>query len=222
MRIVDVEQRFLHARDQTQCTQRRNVTIHAENAIAGQHCRALGCALELTHRTFHIQMRIPPQPAAGQACGIEQAGVIEPVLHADIVFFAKQGLLHGQVGDEAAAEQQRRGIAEPVGDLAFERFMRGVVAADQMRGGGAGTIARGGVLQSGDHFELLRQTQIVVGAKTGQPAAIDFQPHTIAAAHLAPYPDPFLGHTQLAQRRNPFVQIGASHGVVQRREGPLA
>lgn len=83
--------------------------------------------------------------------------MIEPVLHADIVFFAEQCLLHRQIGDETVAEQQRRWIAQPLGDFALKRFVRGVVAADQMRGGGTGAIAGSGILQRGDHFELLRQ-----------------------------------------------------------------
>ncbi len=222
VRVVHIEQRLLHACHQAQGAQRRDIAVHAENAVCGQHRRAFGRALELAHRAFHIQVRIAPQPATGQPRGIEQAGVIEPVLHADIVFFAEQRLLHGQVGDEAAAEQQRRRIAQPFGDFAFQCFVRGVVPADQMRGGGAGTIAGSGILQRGDHFELLRQAQVVVGTETGQPTAVDLQPHAIAPAHLPSHPHPFLGHTQFTQRRNPFVQIGASHGGVQRQGRPAS
>ncbi|MCW0462723.1 hypothetical protein NB717_003791 [Xanthomonas sacchari] len=185
VRVVHVQQRLLGARHQRQRAQRGDVAVHAEHAIGGQHRRTVGGVLELAHRAFGIQMRIATQAAAGQAAGVEQAGVVEPVLHAHVLFLAQQRLLHRQVGDEAAAEQQRLRIAEPVGDLAFQRLVQRVVAAHQVRGGGAGALARGRVLQGGDHFELLRQAQVVVAAEAGQPAAVHFQAHAVAAADAA-------------------------------------
>ena len=60
---------------------------------------------EITLLARQIQARLNPHPA-GQQRGIQQAGVVEPVLHADVAVFQQQGLLHRQVGQIAAAEQQ--------------------------------------------------------------------------------------------------------------------
>ncbi len=212
VRVIDVQQRVLHARHQRQRPQRRDVAVHTEDAIGGQHRRAVGRVLELAQRAFGIQMRIAPQAATGQARSIQQAGVVEPVLHADIVFFAEQGLLHGEVGGKATAEQQRPRITEPVGHFLFQRFMQGMVAADQVRGGRAGAFARGGILQCADHAELLGKTQIVIAAEVGQPLTVHFQLHAIAPAHHAAHPQAPLRVAELALGLDAVVQVRTGHG----------
>ncbi|MNV47927.1 hypothetical protein D3C71_1398110 [compost metagenome] len=210
--IVHVQQRFLHARHQRQRAQRGHVAIHAEHAVGDQHRRAVGRVLQLAQRALGIQVRVAAQAAACQPRGIEQAGVVEPVLHAHIVFFAEQRLLHGQVGGKAAAKQQRTRVAEPVGHFPLQRVMQGMVAADQVRGGGAGAFARGGILQRADHPELLRQAQVVIAAEAGEPLAIDLQPHAIATGHRAPHAQAPLRVAELALGLDAVVQVGAGHG----------
>ena len=86
-------------------------------------------------------MRVAAQAATGQPGGVEQAGVVEPVLHADVVVVSQQCLLHGEVGDEAAVEQQRARVAKPVGHFPLQLLVQGVVAADQRRGRAARAFA---------------------------------------------------------------------------------
>ncbi|MNT22445.1 hypothetical protein D3C72_1578270 [compost metagenome] len=164
-------------------------------------------------------MRVAAQARAGQPRGIEQTGVVELVLHADIVLFAQQRLLHGQVGGEATAEQQRTRVTEPLGHFAFQCVMQRVVAADQVRSPGTGPFTRGGVLQCVDHAELLGQAQVIVAAEAGQPAPIDFQAHTIATGDRAPRAATALCIAQRALGLEAGGQVGACHGGWMRRRG---
>jgi hypothetical protein len=100
--------------------------------------------------------------------------VVEPVLHAGVLV-AEQRLHDREVGEVAAAEQQRARCTEPVGEFAFERVVRGMVAAHEMRGDATGAFARRAVLQGVDHRELLGEAEVVVAAESGQPVAVDFE-----------------------------------------------
>ncbi len=219
MRVVHVEQRLLQARDQRQRTQRCNIAVHAEDTIGGQHRRTLGCVLELAHGAFRIQVRVAAQARTGQPRGIEQAGVVELVLHADIVLFAQQRLLHRQVGGEATAEQQGARVTEPVGQFAFQRVVQRVVATDQMRGTGTGAIACGRILQRVDHAELLGQAEVVVAAEPGQPAPVNFQAHAITTGDRAPRAATALCIAQRALGLEAGGQVGAGHAGFRRRRG---
>ena len=208
--VIDVQQRVLGPRDQRQRAQRRDVAVHAEDAIGRQHRRAARRVAQLAHRPFRVQVRVAAQARAGQAGGVDQAGVVEPVLDADIVVL-QQRLLHRQVGGEAAAEQQRARHAEPFGHLALELRMQGVVAADQVRGGRAGAFARDRVLQGGADFELRSQAQVVVAAEAGQPLAIDLDPHPVAPGHRAPLAQAPLRDALAALGEDAFVDVGTGH-----------
>ena len=157
-------------------------------------------------------MWIAAQACTGQPRRIEQAGVVELVLHADIVLFAQQCLLHRQVGGEATAEQQRTRIAQPLGHFAFKCLVQGVVAADQVRGTGTSAFACGGVLQRVDHAELLGQAQVVVAAEAGQPLAVHFQAYAITTGDRAPRAATALGIAQGALGVEAGGQVGAGHG----------
>jgi hypothetical protein len=63
--------------------------------------------------------------------------------------------------------------------------MRGVVAADQVRGDAAGALARGAVLQCIHHRELLREAELIVAAEVQQPLAIAALIQHVAADAIA-------------------------------------
>ncbi|KAF1012761.1 MAG: hypothetical protein GAK31_03978 [Stenotrophomonas maltophilia] len=174
---------------------------------------------QLAQCAFAVQVRVAAQARAGQPRGIDQAGVVELVLYADIVFFGQQGLLHGQVGGEATAEQQRTRVAEPLGHVALQRLVQCVVAADQVRCAGADAFACGCILQCIDHAELLGQAQVIVAAEAGQPAPVQFQADTIAALHRAAGTVAALGIAQGTLGKQAGGQIGAGHGGFRRRRG---
>ena len=89
-------------------------------------------AHQLAHRRLGVAVRIALEFAHRQARAVEQAGVVELVLHADIAR-PEQRLHHRQVGQVAAAEQQRARVAQPLGGFQFEGRMFRAVAADQRR-----------------------------------------------------------------------------------------
>src|SRR3546814_7630813 len=103
VRIVDIQQRVLRLRGQSQFAQRGDVAVHAEDTIGGQQRGAVRIAAQLAQRTVGIGVRVATQAAAGQARGVDQAGVVEAVLHAQVVV-AEQRLDHGEVGQERSEE----------------------------------------------------------------------------------------------------------------------
>ena len=215
MGIVHVQGGALHPRHQRQLLQRRDVAIHAEHAIGGQQRGTVRPTAQLPQGGLGIGMRVAAQGAAGQLGAVDQAGVVAPVLHADVAL-AQQRLQHRQIGHVTAAEQQRRGYAEPVGDLALKRVVGGMVAADQMRGHAAGTFARGHVLQRTGHRELLRQAQVVVAAEIQQPARHAIGAHhlaarTVAVQHAAADADALRGNAPLTLRGDAGGQRLARH-----------
>src|SRR5690606_24759293 len=116
-----------------------------------------------------------------------------------------------------AAEQQRARRADPFGQLALQLVVDRVVAADQVRGGAAGALARSGVLQRVDHRELLRQPQAIVAAEVQQPAAIDLAAHAVAADDGAAHARTSERGALLALRGDARVQVGAlSHRAASR------
>ena len=142
-------------------------------------------------------MRVAAQLAARQAGRIDQAGVVEPVLHAHVAVL-QQCLLDGEIGEETAAEQQATRIAQPVGDVLFQAFVGQVMPGDQVGSAGARAFAAGRILQRVLHLELLGQAQIVVAGEFGQPAAIDLHPHAVAAGDGAAHARASLGGAELA------------------------
>ncbi len=164
-------------------------------------------------------MWITAQVCAGQCRGIEQTGVVELVLHADVAFLAQQRLLHGQVGQVRAGEQYGARIAEPVGHFVLQGIVQDMAAA---RAGGrtaAAAFARGRILQRVDHPELLAQPQIIAAAEGGKPAAIDFQAHAIAAADGTLGGRTRGGDPRRTQGQDSGRQIGTGHGGGMRQGG---
>ena len=92
--------------------------------------------------------------------------------------------------------------------------MRGVMPADQVRGTRAGTIACRAALQGADHFELLRQAQVIVAAEFGQPATVHFHAHAVTTGDGAARTHTALGKAQLALGVDALVQVGTGHFLV--------
>src|SRR3546814_8833758 len=70
VRIVDIQQRVLRLRGQSQFAQRGDVAVHAEDTIGGQQRGAVRIAAQLAQRTVGIGVRVATQAAAGQARGV--------------------------------------------------------------------------------------------------------------------------------------------------------
>src|SRR5690606_34050249 len=94
---------------------------------------------------------------------------------------------------------------------ALELGMQGVVAADQVRGAGAGAFAGGGVLQCGADLELRGQAQVVVTAEAGQPLAVDLEADAVAAGHGTALAQAALRRAESVAVADAFVDIDAAH-----------
>src|SRR3546814_2461477 len=70
---------MLRTRHQCERPQRGDVAVHAEDAVGGDHRRALGMPPQLPDRALDVAVRIAAQAATGQPRGVDQAGVVEPV-----------------------------------------------------------------------------------------------------------------------------------------------
>ena len=183
MRIVDVQRGLLFARELREFAQGRDIAVHREHAVTGEQGCAFGMRGELARGAFGIAMRITLERTAGQARGIDQAGVVEPVLHAQVAL-AQQRLQHREVGHVAAAEQQRALALQPVGEVAFQRGVLRAMPADQVRGGAARAFA-GRIAHCGDDAGMLRQAEVIVAAEIQEYPAVDFTAHAFAPRHRA-------------------------------------
>src|SRR5690606_37756034 len=110
-----------------------------------------------------------------------------------------------------AAEQQRAWHAQPLGDLALELLVKGVVPAHQVRGGGAGALAGSGVLQRGADLELRGQAQVVVAAEAGQPLPIHLQPYPVATGDDASPAQAALPGAKAVTALDAPEDVGAPH-----------
>ncbi len=85
VRVVHVQQRVLRARQQRQVAQRRQVAVHAEDAVGGEHGRAFAARSSAgASPASTSRVRVALELAARQARAVDQAGVVELVLHAEI------------------------------------------------------------------------------------------------------------------------------------------
>jgi hypothetical protein len=127
---------------------------------------------------FDIGMRVTLERCAGELRAVEQAGVIELVLHAQFTAF-KQRLHHAEVGHVAGGEKQRALASRPFGQRFFQRGMFATMAADQMRRPLPTPLASAACFNAATSLRMLRQTQIVVAAERKQAASVAFEPRTV-------------------------------------------
>jgi hypothetical protein len=97
--------------------------------------------------------------------------MIQAILRDHVVAFG-QRRNHTEIGHEAGGEQERALGADKLRQFLLERVMRAAVAGDEMRRPGAHAIARGPLLERGNHARLIRQPQIIVTAKRQQANAL--------------------------------------------------
>ena len=204
MRIVDVQRGLTFACDPGKRAQRRDIAIHREHPVAGEQRRTIGMRGELASGGVGVGMRIALVRATRKPRGIDQRGMVELVLHARVAV-AQQCLHHGEVGHVAAAEQQGPRRLQPVGEFGFQRGVLRAVAADQVRGGTAGTFASR-IPQRGDHARMLRQAEVVIAAEVQQLASIDLATHAVAPRNRATATPPMRGLALRAQCEHAFAQ----------------
>src|SRR3546814_4758313 len=87
VRIVDIQQRVLRLRGQSQFAQRGDVAVHAEDTIGGQQRGAVRIAAQLAQRTVGIGVRVATQAAAGQARSEEHTSELQSLMRISYAVF---------------------------------------------------------------------------------------------------------------------------------------
>src|SRR5690606_28945433 len=142
------------------------------------------------------------QLAAGETRAVEQAGVVELVLYAEIAT-SQQALQRAEIGQIAGAEHQRARIAEPVGEFLLQLPGLAVVATELMPTAGADAVPCGGFLQRGDAVQVTGQAEIIVAAEVDQGAAVDLDAGAVARIdHTATAPKCGLGAVRLLAQQS--------------------
>ena len=213
VRVVD-HQRGLRIRAQrSQFAQRRDVAIHAEDAVGCQQRGGIGASIQLLPGSCDIGMRIAFQLGAAELRSVEQAGVVELVLHAHIAW-AKQRLQHAEVRHVAGGEQQRTFAPGPLGQCLFQLGMLGAMTADQVCRRAADTFFPRATDQRVDQLRVPGQAEVVVAAERQQTPATDLQPWAIRMLDRA-QPAQQLGALAFGRAGGKALQqIRSAHGAL--------
>ncbi len=116
-------------------------------------------------------MAIDVDGGMGEAAAVDETGVVEGVAENGVVA-AGQCADEGEVGDEAAAEDQGGLGPFPAGEGAFQRPQRRQQAGHQRRRPGAAAVAAGGAGSGGGQARVGGEIQIIVGGKVDEVAAV--------------------------------------------------
>ena len=101
---------------------------------------------------------------ADEADAVDDAGVIQFVGKDDVVGATERGE-EGFVGAEAADVAEGGGGADEAGDCFFDFAVAVERAADEADGGGAGSVFLQAFDAGGDHFRMVGEAEVVIGAE---------------------------------------------------------
>ena len=182
VRVVDHQRGVVLRGQRRQLAQRREVTVHAEHAVADdqpQPCRGGALVRQRRGEAGEIGMRDARVLRTGQATTVDQRGVVEFVGDQQIVA-AQQRAQHAEVGRPAGGEQQHARPLHEVGELFFQLPVLAVVAGHQRRGAAAGAVGQGRTGGFGQP-RVGGQAQVVVAAEIDAAAPGDLQMRAMAA-----------------------------------------
>jgi len=211
VRLVDQQQRLRLGRQRRQPRQRCQIAVHAEHAVGGEQGRGRGQGLQLPACALDVGVRVATQHRTGEPRAVDQAGVVPLVLHAQVAGL-QQALQDREVGLVAAREEQRPLVAQPLGGLALEGGVQGVVARDQRRAAAAEAVPGGGLAQGADRLGGSGEAQVVVAAELQQRAAIDHHARALGALDHAPPALRVAAPTLRLRGGQPLVPAWSRHG----------
>ena len=170
--IVDHQDHMFLFTQSAKFAQWCDIAVHAEYAIGREQGRGIGTACQLTLRCGDVAMCIAFEFGAGQISAVEQAGMIELVLHAKIAV-GQQRLHRAEIGHVAGREQQRAIAPGPLRQFLFQRRMFVAMPTEQMCCTGADSPTHGGKGQGFAHSSMLGEAKVVVAGEIKQRFAID-------------------------------------------------
>ena len=180
VRVVDHQPGAVLLAQGQQRGQRRQVAIHAEDAVGDDDFRFCRACRQQGRQGIEVRMRIHARLDAGQARAVDQRGVVQRFRKNLRVRIARrQGRQHSQISHVAGTEIQGARLvqvgADESGQPFFQLRVGAAVATDQVRSAAAGAIQVGALFQRGDDARMRRQAQVVIAAKGQHVASIDRQ-----------------------------------------------
>ena len=138
--------------------------VHGEDTVGGDQLDAAVFGLfQLGLQVFHVVVLIAQSLGFAQADAVDDGGVVQLVGN-DGVLRAEQRLEQAAVGVEAGRIEDGVVHTQELADLVFQFLVQFLCAADEADGGQAVAPLVIAVLGRLDHFRVVGQAQIVVGA----------------------------------------------------------
>jgi len=146
VRVVHHEQQPHVLRRFANRVQRRNIPVHAEDAVRDDEAAAIGACLgDLAAQVVHVAVGIAHDLGPAQAAAVDDAGVVQ-LIREDGVLRPHQRRDRRQVGRKAALERDARLSALEFGEAALQLHVQRVRAGDGAHCAGADAEAVNGVL----------------------------------------------------------------------------
>ena len=150
-----------------------DVAVHRKDAVGDDELLA-GIVLDLLEQLFAVRDVFVAEdldPGAGEACTVDDAGVVE-LVGEDEVFFAEDGAYGAGVGGEAGLEDYAGFDVLEAGDFFFELHVDAHGAGDGAYGSGAYAVVFDGL--DGGCFEswVVAEAEVVVTGEVDDLASV--------------------------------------------------
>ena len=165
--VIDHHQRFVFLGQFGDFGQFRQIAVHAEHTVGGDHDKPrafLAGELELTFKVVHVRVGIAVAFGFAQADAVDDRGVVQTVRD-DGVLWPEQGLEQPAVGIKASRKQDRIVFPEEGRQLLFQLAVDVLCATDKADRGHAEPLGVHRVTGRGDEIGVVCQPQVVVCAK---------------------------------------------------------
>jgi len=164
VRVIQIQPSIETLSQRQQARKRREIAIHAEDRISHDQLVRRIAGGQQALQCGEIVVRIAAKIRARKLHGVVKRGVVEFV-GKNRITPPHQRRHHGQIGHIAGAERKGRWLADHTGKALFHGFVRGKMAAHQMRSATPHTPARSTSLGGSDQVGMGGEPQIIVAAK---------------------------------------------------------
>lgn len=172
MGIVHDQQAFILVGEPCQCRERRQISIHAKQAVCDDERPAnSGPSFEEPFEVVDIRVMKDAEPCSAEAAAVDHACMAEPIGQDDVLRAGQAGK-EAQVGEIAGPEAQGRLGVLPFCQGHFQVMVRWLGSGDQACGACADPIlpnCLGGRLLDG---RMVGQAEIVVGRHEDEAAPL--------------------------------------------------
>ena len=165
MAFVDHHQRVVFVGERADLFQLGDMAVHREHAVGDDEPEAgVRRRFQAGLQFVHVGVGVAVALRLAQPHAVDDRGVVERIGN-DGVALVQQRLEHAAVGVETGGEQDGVVLVEMRGDLALQRAMLVLRAADEAHRGHAEAVGVERLARRRDHLGMIGEAEIVVGAE---------------------------------------------------------